>query len=72
MGAYANPKPYAVPDLERSLLAGRIKVARSIAEGYRRSGDTVRAAKWSRNVDVLLEHYGAADDRAISEAMARS
>lgn len=68
-GAYANPQPYDQPDLERSILAGRIKVARFCVESNERQGDLVRAARWRANVDSLLEHYAAAEERAASAAM---
>lgn len=67
--AYANPQPYAESDLERSALAGRIKVARGIATRYQQAGDGVRAARWQATVDRLLEHYNAAGDRAVTAAI---
>jgi hypothetical protein len=70
--AYANPQPYDLPDLERSILAGRIETARKFAEIYETAGDLVRAARWRANADTLLEHYGAADERAKSAAMDKS
>lgn len=68
-GPYANPLPYDSPDLERSTLAGRIKVARSQVERYRQSGDAARLESWQANLDRLLDHYNAANDRAATAAM---
>lgn len=67
--AYANPQPYGDPDLERSILAGRIKAARKISAIFQGSGDAAQASRWAANVDTLLEHFTAADDRATSKAM---
>lgn len=66
---YANPSPYASIEMERVALTGRLKVARGVATRARDSGDLRSAARWEKNVDALLEHLSALDDRATSAAM---
>jgi predicted secreted protein len=66
--AYADPQPYDDPDLERSMIAGRIEAAHKIAKICEEGGDTAGAARWRRNADRLLERYLAADDLAALAA----
>jgi hypothetical protein len=69
MTLYGNPRPYASPELERSALTGRLRVARGIAARYARSGQTERFTRWSLTVDELLEHLLEVDTRAASASM---
>ncbi|MFV8169843.1 hypothetical protein [Mycolicibacterium peregrinum] len=56
MSAYGAGSPtYEDAGLQRQQLEGRLKVARGIATRYAASGDHVRAAKWNRDADELLD-----------------
>jgi hypothetical protein len=68
-GAYANPQPSDDAEMERFLLAGRIKAANNIRDTY--AGDARRYASWQATVDRLLEHYANADERAASQSLER-
>jgi len=72
MTAYGNPKPYASPGLERSMIEGRITAARKISKIFEGQRQVAIAAKWARIADELLDHLGEVDARAASAAMDES
>lgn len=67
--AYADPTPYENPDLERKILAGRIKYQRFSKQLHEEAGDTARAARAQQIIDQLLDRYNAADDFASLAAL---
>ena len=54
--AYGAGAPsYESVELQKSAIVGRLKVAISIRDGRRASGDTTRADRWALICDELLD-----------------
>lgn len=68
MSAYGNPQPYRTPELERSAILGRLRVARGIAA---RATDETRRRQWAATVDELLDHLAEVEVRAATAARER-
>jgi hypothetical protein len=62
--AYSDPQPYDNPDLERELIAGRIKYQRFSKRLHEEAGDVARSVRAQRIIDRLLDRYNAADEFA--------
>ena len=65
---YADPTPYDNPDLERFMIAGRIKMQATMLRIYEENGNAARAARTRQIIDQLLDRYATADDMAALAA----
>jgi hypothetical protein len=70
--AYGNPQPYAVPELERSALVGRLRYQQHMVEMYRKLGDFQRLSRAMFIIDELLSHLIEVDSRSVTASMEKS
>jgi hypothetical protein len=56
MSAYGAGAPtYDHAELQKFTISGRLELARKWSNQYRAKGDIVRAERWSRTADELLD-----------------
>lgn len=56
MSAYGSGAPtYENAELQKNNILGRLRVARGMVVAFRAEDDPVRAARWQRVVDDLLD-----------------